>query len=112
MRAGVDAAGVVFGPDQIATQVACRRDTPLRLLVHRDIAIGTVRRAEATADTVVLDHDLDGAGMILTRLAVDGIDGTADEAVGIEAGAARTGHEEILEPQTLTDQPRDAFVRV
>ena len=110
--AGVDAAGIVFGPDQIAAQIAGGRHPSLRLLVHRDVAVGTVRGAEPAADAVVLNHDLDGAGMIFPRLAVNRIDGTTDEAVGVEAGAAGAGHEIILEPQPLADQPRNAFVRV
>ena len=112
MRACVDTTGVIFGPDQITTQVARRRDPALRLLVHRDIAVRTVRRAEATADAVVFDHDLDRAGMIFPRLAMDRIDGTAHETVGIEARAAGTGDEEVLEPEPFADQPRDTLVRV
>lgn len=80
--------------------------------MHRNIAVRAVGRAESAADAVVLDHNLYGSWMILARLAMDRVDRTAHKAVGIKAGAARTGDEKILEPQALADQPRDALVRV
>ena len=95
MGAGVDATRVVSRADEIAAQVAGRRHAPAAVgaaadLVHRDVAVGAIRRAESAADAVILDDDLDGAGVVLPCAAVDGIDRAADEAVGIEAGAAGT----------------------
>ena len=44
--------------------------------------------------------------------AADRADRAADHAIRVEAGAARAGHQELVEPQALADQPGDAVVRV
>jgi hypothetical protein len=45
---------------------------------------------------VVLDHDLKCRRIVFARLAMNGIDGTAHEAVGVQAGTARAGDEEVF----------------
>ena len=43
---------------------------------------------------------------------MDGIDGTADKAVGIGARAATAGDEPFVNPQAVADEPRDALMRI
>src|SRR5437879_12521 len=71
-----------------------------------DIAVGTILRAEATADTPVLDDDFE-------RIAsANRADGAAHHAQRIAALAATRGDKILVKAQAIADQPRDAVVRV
>ena len=76
------------------------------MLDHVDIAIRAILGAQAAADAPVLDDDL------ARLVAADRAHRAADHAIGVEARAARAGHQELVEPQALADQPGHPLMRV
>ncbi len=113
VRAGEDAAYVtpIGRSDDRRTQVAGRRHVlqaaALFARVHVNVAVRAIRGAQAAADAVTFDLDL-----FAKAVAMDCIDRTADEAVGVRAGAATAGHEPLVDSHAFAHQPRDAVVRV
>ena len=65
---------------------------------HRDVPVWAVRRAEAAADAVILDHDLE------VFAAMDRIDGAAGHAVRVGARAAGGGDGEAPEAHAVADR--------
>src|SRR5687768_7572004 len=82
-----DAAHFFLGADDVVAEIAhgspAAEDRAVVLLVHVDVAVGAVGRTETAADAVAFDLNL-----LAVRLAVDGIDRAADQAVGVGATAA------------------------
>jgi hypothetical protein len=48
----------------------------------------------------------------IISLAMNRIDRATHEAIGIGAGATRTGHEEFIEPLPIANQSRYPFMRI
>ena len=75
--------------------------------MHVDVAVGAIIGAQAAADAVALDLNL-----LALAVAVNGIDGAADEAIGIGARPATAGYQPLVNSQAVANQPRDAIVRI
>lgn len=76
------------------------------MTVHRDVAVGAIGSALTATDAVIFDDDF------LVPLTKNGVYGTADEAVGVCARAAAGRNEEVLEPQSFSDQASFSSVRI
>lgn len=109
--AGEDATDFFAGCDDVVAEVAhggpAAEDGAVVFLVHVDVAVGAVGRTEAAADAVAFDQDL-----FAIRLAVNGIDRAADQAVGVGATAAGGGDEPLVKPEAVADEAGDAAVSV
>jgi hypothetical protein len=75
--------------------------------MHVDIAIWAIVGTQAAADAMTFDLDL-----LALAIAVDGIDGATDEAIGIGAGAATASDEPLVDPQAVANEARDAAMCV
>ena len=71
-----------------------------------DVSVGTIVRAQAATDTPVFDDDLKSIA------APNRADRATDHAERIAALAARSGHQVLIEAQTLADQSADALMCV
>ena len=80
--------------------------SPVVKLDHVDISVGAVLGAQATANAVVFDLDFEGT------FSMDGVDGTANHAIGVSARSASAGDQVFVKPQSFTDQAGDASMRV
>src|SRR6266852_1845388 len=117
VRAGVNAAWFF----QVRAKIARRRflldgrllaPGPLRIVDHHfkwmqiDIAVGTILRAEAAADTPVLDDNFERVSPS------NRANRAADHAERVAALPAARGDKILVEAQAVADQTRDAVVRV
>ena len=68
---------------------------------HEDVAVGTIRGAQTTTDTVIFNHDLE------MLAAMNRIDRAARHAMGIAAGPAGSRDEEISKATPVAQQPGD-----
>ncbi len=75
--------------------------------MHVDVAVGTILGTQPATDAVVLDFDFERLA-----IAMNGVDGASDQAVGVHAGSATACDEELVEPQSVANQPRHAIMRV
>src|SRR5262245_57943723 len=113
VRAGEDAAYLapVGGANDRGAEVAggggVLQGVAFGERMHVNVAVGAVGRAQAAADAVALDLDL-----LALAVAVDRIDRAAHQAVRIGARTATAGHQPLVDPQTVANQPRDALMRV
>src|SRR5713226_8433868 len=117
VRASIDATGLFQVRAQIARSRFLLDDSffaagSLRIVDHHfervqiDIAVGAILSAKAAPDAPILDDDFE-------RIAPSNrADGTAHHAKRIAALAAAGGDKILVEAQSVTDQPRDAVVRV
>ena len=89
VRAGKDARDFapIGGSDDRTAEVAGRgrllQPTALGKRMHVDIPVGAIVSAEAAADAMAFDLNL-----FALAVAVNGIDGATDQAVGVGTGAA------------------------
>src|SRR5690348_10892070 len=87
---------------RLLTDASCRS----RELVEVDVSIRTVIGTESASHAPVFNNHFKGIA------AANRSHGTADHAEGIAALAARGGDQIILEAQAITNEPRNAVVRV
>jgi len=73
------------------------------VLFHGDIAVRAVLRAEPAANAVIRNNDL------FVFAPVDGIDRTADHAIGVFTGTAGCGNQLVSEAQAFAVEPRQKF---
>src|SRR5262249_47404793 len=73
---------------------------------HADVAVGAVGFAQAATDAVAFDFDFGAFA------AVNGVNGAADEAVGVFATAAGAGDEKLAEAKAVAFEARNAAVGV
>jgi hypothetical protein len=108
VRTGEHAARVLGRRYDISAQVAGRRLVRLDRRpdldrVHVDVAVRAVARAQAAADAMVFDHDLERQVGVVARPTVNRIDRAADQAIRIKTRPTRTGDEKLIEPESLAD---------